>query len=229
VVEPKAFQDALLAYHARPCDPEAEAVRAAVLGEAWDVLDRLYAELEPGHPKRPGVSLAASTIAAMKRAAGVKVGATGREPELLQDCDRKLSRALANTPGARLHATEAAAAAGVGACDKAQPCAAPMACSGHDKCALAAPALTEEMVDAEALRWNLPGNDESLAFHRLPHSTQVMRAFKDGLRRGHALAAGVPVPNAPQPYQQRVLDALAGQEPVSVRIVPAGVKEDGNV
>jgi hypothetical protein len=30
VVEPKAFQDALLAYHARPCDAEAEAVRAAV-------------------------------------------------------------------------------------------------------------------------------------------------------------------------------------------------------
>lgn len=53
------------------------------------------------------------------------------------------------------------------------------------------PALTDEQVDEEALRWNLPGNDESLAFHRLPHSTQVMRAFKDGLRRGHALAAGV--------------------------------------
>jgi hypothetical protein len=31
VVEPKAFQDALLAYHARPCDAEAEAVRTAVL------------------------------------------------------------------------------------------------------------------------------------------------------------------------------------------------------
>jgi hypothetical protein len=31
-------------------------------------------------------------------------------PEMLQDCDRKLSMALSNTPGARLHATEAAAA-----------------------------------------------------------------------------------------------------------------------
>lgn len=33
---------------------------------------------------------------------------TGRPPEMLQDCDRKLSMALSNTPGARLHAREAA-------------------------------------------------------------------------------------------------------------------------
>jgi len=32
------------------------------------------------------------------------------EPEMLQDCDRKLSTALSNTPGARLHARDAAAA-----------------------------------------------------------------------------------------------------------------------
>lgn len=38
------------------------------------------------------------------------VGATGRPPEMLQDADRKLSIALSNTPGARLHAKEAAAA-----------------------------------------------------------------------------------------------------------------------
>jgi hypothetical protein len=38
---------------------------------------------------------------------------TGRMPEMLQDCDRKLSRALSNTPDARLHAREAAAAADV--------------------------------------------------------------------------------------------------------------------
>jgi hypothetical protein len=44
---------------------------------------------------------------------GVALPATGRMPELLQDCDRKLSIALSNTPGARLHATEAAAAIGV--------------------------------------------------------------------------------------------------------------------
>jgi hypothetical protein len=36
---------------------------------------------------------------------------TGRMPEMLQDCDRKLSRALSNTPDARLHAREAAAGA----------------------------------------------------------------------------------------------------------------------
>jgi hypothetical protein len=33
MVEPKSFQDALLAYHARPCDEEAEAVRAAILDD----------------------------------------------------------------------------------------------------------------------------------------------------------------------------------------------------
>lgn len=40
MVEPKVFQDALLAYHARPCDPEAEAVRAAVLEQVAAMLDQ---------------------------------------------------------------------------------------------------------------------------------------------------------------------------------------------
>lgn len=38
MVEPKAFQDALLAYHARPCDAEAEAVRGAVLTDQRELL-----------------------------------------------------------------------------------------------------------------------------------------------------------------------------------------------
>lgn len=40
MVEPKVFQDALLAYHARPCGPEAEAVRAAVLEQVAAMLDQ---------------------------------------------------------------------------------------------------------------------------------------------------------------------------------------------
>lgn len=39
MVEPKAFQDALLAYDARPADREAEAVRAAVLEQVAAMLD----------------------------------------------------------------------------------------------------------------------------------------------------------------------------------------------
>jgi hypothetical protein len=75
MVEPKKFQDALLAYHARPCDAEAEAIRAVVLDEAWDALDRLYASTEPESKLRPGVSKAASVIATLRRevlARGVK-------------------------------------------------------------------------------------------------------------------------------------------------------------
>jgi hypothetical protein len=39
-----------------------------------------------------------------------EVGPTGREPEMLQDADRGLSKWLASKPDARLHVREAAAA-----------------------------------------------------------------------------------------------------------------------
>ena len=53
---------------------------------------------------------AKEAMVAPNKIRGVDVPTTGRPPELLQDCDRKLSIALSNTPGARLHAREAAAA-----------------------------------------------------------------------------------------------------------------------
>ncbi len=53
------------------------------------------------------------------------IGPTGREPEMLQDADRKLSIALSNTPGARLHATEAAATISAQQPDKSSGKASP--------------------------------------------------------------------------------------------------------
>ena len=54
------------------------------------------------------IDVGASIRASDAKHDGVALPATGRPPELLQDCDRKLSMALSNTPGARLHAKEAA-------------------------------------------------------------------------------------------------------------------------
>jgi hypothetical protein len=50
--------------------------------------------------------------------------------------------------------------------------------------------LSEEEIDREFMRWNLPVDSATaLAFHRLPHDSQFRSAFTDGLKRGIKIAA----------------------------------------
>jgi hypothetical protein len=50
--------------------------------------------------------------------------------------------------------------------------------------------LSEEEIDREFMRWNLPVDSATaLAFHRLPHDSQFRSAFTDGLKRGIEIAA----------------------------------------
>jgi hypothetical protein len=50
--------------------------------------------------------------------------------------------------------------------------------------------LSEEEIDREFMRWNLPTDSATaLAFHRLPHDSQFRSAFTDGLKRGIEIAA----------------------------------------
>jgi hypothetical protein len=93
---------------------EAEArERTRVLQQVWDALDKAYADSDPQGPTRKGIGIAASIVAQMKRAsstAALGVPVTGRIPDMLQDQEPKLSRALASKPDAPLHAREAAQA-----------------------------------------------------------------------------------------------------------------------
>ena len=49
--------------------------------------------------------------------------------------------------------------------------------------------LTEEQIQREWMRWNLPANvEELLEFRQLEEADALQKAFKDGLKRGYALA-----------------------------------------
>ena len=64
----------------------------------------LASQAAPEQPEQPD-----SSHQAQPSGEAATVAMTGRPPEMLQDCDRKFSMALSNTPHARLNAREAAA------------------------------------------------------------------------------------------------------------------------